>query len=124
MIKFLAFNPMWVGLVGQGTPFGPSFKPKRPRGAKPLPPNQYRRGLWAQVFYTDRLLGRGNTYIANYPVERSTPGNSEWFDVEFEKGLIVTRINYFKASKYLGHTIVKMQNDITGLGLNTKYLKQ
>lgn len=112
MIKFLAFNPMFVGLVSA------------PRGPKPIPPNEYRRGLWAQVFYKKRLLGRGSTYIANYPVERSTPDGTEWFDVSFEKGLIVTRINYFEASKYLGHTIVKMQNNITGLGLNTRYLKQ
>lgn len=112
LIKYLVFNPMAFMLL------------PIPRGPKPIPPNEYRHGLWAQVFYTKRLLGRGNTYIANYPVKRSRPGGTEWFDVEFEKGLIVTRINYFEASKYLGYTIVKMQNDIIGLGLNTKYLKQ
>lgn len=106
LIKQFCFSPMFYMLM------------PRPRGPKPMPPNKYHRGFWAQVFYTKR----GNTYTVNYPVKRTKP-KEVWFDVEFGEALVVTRINYFEGSKYLGYTINRLEYKITGLGINTRYLK-
>lgn len=104
--EYLTFNPMFVGLVAA---------PRRP---KPMPPNEYRRGFWAQVFYTKR----DNPYMVNYPVKR-TWLKDQWFDVDFERALIVTRINYFEGSKYLGYTINRLDYKISGLGIRVRHLK-
>lgn len=105
-------NCSFASMYGMLFPWSPKLL--RPK------PDKYKRGLWAQVFYHDC----GKIYIDDFPVKRSTHSGNEWFDVEFDQGLVVIKVTYFDTNKYLGYTLVNTGYKISALGVQTRFLKQ